>query len=233
MTLLGIETATAVCGVALVRDGEVLAEKAVEERYAHAERLFGFLDDVLESSGVPLRELQGIAVSIGPGSFTGLRIGLSAAKGLHVATGIPVIPVPTLEALARNGAEEARIAGIENILAVLDARREEVYWQLFTLTSRGIHAITDVSDALIVRLPDRLPAGILGLTGEARTAVATALVREGVDAARLFVVSEPNARCSAVAVARCGAELLAQGETYDVDVLEPRYIKEFFLRTPE
>ena len=111
MTLLGIETATAVCGVALVRDGEVLAEKAVEERYAHAEKLFGFLDDVLESSGVPLRELHGIAVSIGPGSFTGLRIGLSVAKGLHVATGIPVIPVPTMEALARNGAEEVRTAG--------------------------------------------------------------------------------------------------------------------------
>ena len=80
MTLLGIETATAVCGVALVRDGAVLAEKAVEERYAHAEKLFGFLDDVLESSGVPLCELQGIAVSIGPGSFTGLRIGLSVAR---------------------------------------------------------------------------------------------------------------------------------------------------------
>jgi tRNA threonylcarbamoyladenosine biosynthesis protein TsaB len=233
MTLLGIETATAVCGVALVRDGEVLAEKAVEERYAHAEKLFGFLDDVLESSGVPLRELHGIAVSIGPGSFTGLRIGLSVAKGLHVATGIPVIPVPTMEALARNGAEEVRTAGVENLLAVLDARRQEVYWQLFTLSPCGIHAMTDVSDALMVRLPDVLPEGILGITGEARAAVAGVLVREGVDASRLFVVSTPNARCSAAAVARCGAESLAQGATYDVDVLEPRYIKEFFLRTPE
>jgi len=233
MTLLGIETATAVCGVALVRDGAVLAERTVEERYAHAEKLFGFLDDVLESSGVQLRELQGIAVSIGPGSFTGLRIGLSVAKGLHVATGIPVIPVPTLEALAHNAAEEVRTAGIHNILAVLDARREEVYWQLFALIPSGIRAATDVSDALMVRLPERLPAGSLAITGEARTAVASVLTREGVDASRLFLVSEANARCSAVAVARCGAESLAEGATYDVDALEPRYIKEFFLRTPE
>jgi tRNA threonylcarbamoyladenosine biosynthesis protein TsaB len=233
MTLLGIETATAVCSVALVKDGAVLAENTVNQRYAHAEKLFGFLDDVLERSGVTLQELQGIAVSIGPGSFTGLRIGLSAAKGLHAATGIPVVPVPTLEALARNCADEVRTAGIGNILAVLDARREEVYWQLFGLTPAGVRATTDVSDALMVRLADRLPAGSWGITGEAREAVATMLIREGVDASRLFVVSEPNARCSAVPVAHCGAELLAGGATCDVDALEPRYIKEFFLRTPE
>ena len=88
-----------------------------------------------------------------------------------------MVPVPTLEALARNGAAEVRAAGIGNILAVLDARREEVYWQLFVLTPQGIHAATDVSDALMVRLPDRLPAGMLGITGEARAAVAAVLVR--------------------------------------------------------
>jgi tRNA threonylcarbamoyladenosine biosynthesis protein TsaB len=233
MTLLGIETATSVCGIAIVKDDVVLAEKSIEQRYAHAEKLFGFLDDVLESSDVQLRELHGIAVSIGPGSFTGLRIGLSVAKGLHMATGIPVVPVPTLEALSRNCAEEVRAAGIEHILAVLDARREEVYWQLFGLTPDGIRPTTDVSDVLTVRLPDRLPPGNVGITGEARVAVAHVLIREGVEASRLSVVSEPNARCSAVAVARCAAELLAAGATCDVDLLEPRYIKEFFLRTPE
>jgi tRNA threonylcarbamoyladenosine biosynthesis protein TsaB len=233
MILLGIETATAVCGVAVVRDGAVLAEKSVEERYAHAEKLFGFLDDVLEVSGVALRHVEGLAVSIGPGSFTGLRIGLSVAKGLHVAAGIPVVAVPTLEALARHGEDEARKVGAEFLLAALDARRDEVYWQLFALSARGMHAIADVNDTLVNHLQSRLPGGRIGITGEARHRVVEALQRAGVDGGRIVVLSEPHARCSAVVVARCGAELLAAGVTHDAGLLEPRYIKEFFLRTPE
>jgi tRNA threonylcarbamoyladenosine biosynthesis protein TsaB len=233
MTILGIETATAVCGVALLRDGAVLAEESIEERYAHAEKLFGFIDDVLERAGVKLDSLQGIAVSIGPGSFTGLRIGLSVVKGLHLATGIPVVAVPTLEALAWRAAPEVRGTGIERILAVLDARREEVYWQLFDLTPEGPRALTDVSDGEIRLLPGLVPPGRVAITGDARISTGAALGIDGGDQARAFLVPEPVAQCSAVAVAQRGAALLAAGAKEDVALLEPRYIKEFFLRKPE
>jgi tRNA threonylcarbamoyladenosine biosynthesis protein TsaB len=231
--VLGIETATTVCGVALVQNGGLLAERSVEQRYAHAETLFGFLDDVLEESRVRMRDLHGIAVSIGPGSFTGLRIGVSVVKGLHMATGIPVVAVPTLEALADAGATEAREAGADTMLAVLDARRGEVYWQLFDVNARGVTPRTDVSDVQVERLADRIPDGRMALTGEARLLVAGALAGAGVEAGRILVLSADNARCTAVTVAHRGANMIAAGVTHDVAALEPRYIKEFFLRTSE
>jgi tRNA threonylcarbamoyladenosine biosynthesis protein TsaB len=233
MTILGIETATAVCGVALLRDGRLLGERWIEKQYAHAETLFGFLDDVMENAGVLLRDAEGIAVSIGPGSFTGLRIGLSVVKGLHMATHIPVVAVPTLEALARRGEDEGRLANAGSILTVLDARRNEVYWQLFTLTSAGVAPLRDVTDGPVEGIVDALPEGVVALTGEARVHVATSLQQAGVAASRIAVLSGPSARCSAVTVARVGAELQQAGAVADVSALEPRYIKEFFLRTPE
>jgi tRNA threonylcarbamoyladenosine biosynthesis protein TsaB len=233
MNVLGIETATSVCGVALIRDGRLAAERWVDERYAHAERLFGFLDDVLEESGLGLRDLQGIAVSIGPGSFTGLRIGLSVVKGLHMAAGIPVVAVPTLTALARSCVSEAKAAGADNVMAVLDARRGEVYVQGFDIRQDLAHPATAVQDLLLEHLAGSMMAGKTALTGEARKTAAEALGRAGFDLARMYEVSEPAARCSALSVAECGALLLAAGSVADVAALEPQYIKEFFLRTPE
>jgi tRNA threonylcarbamoyladenosine biosynthesis protein TsaB len=234
MIVLGIETATSVCGVALLRDGRLAAERSVNERYAHAERLFGFLDDVMEEGGVGLRDLHGIAVSIGPGSFTGLRIGLSVVKGLHMAAGIPVVAVPTLTALAGSSVREAKAGGADTVIAVLDARRNEVYMQVFQIQPGGVEPVTTVQDVLLDRLLGKIPrAGRMALTGEARESTAEALIRAGVERGRLVVISEPAARCSAVSVAKCGALLLAAGSVSDVAALEPQYIKEFFLRTPE
>ena len=100
MIVLGIETATAVCAVALVDDDVVRAERRYEIPQAHSEKLMECVDDCLKSAGLALSSIDGIAISIGPGSFTGLRIGLSVAKGLAFATDKPVVGVPTLEALA-------------------------------------------------------------------------------------------------------------------------------------
>lgn len=233
MILLGVETATAVCGIALVEGGTVLAEKWVEERFAHAEKIFGLLDDVLGTAHERLRDVQGIAVSIGPGSFTGLRIGLSVVKGLHLATGVPVVAVPTLWPLAQNAEREARAMGAGSILAVLDARRGEVYRQLFTVASDAVHASSGVCDAEVARLGECLPEGKVAVTGEARMQALTALLRSGHDPSRIVAVSESSARCSAAAVARYGAGLFAAGAAADIAVLEPHYIKDFFLRIPE
>jgi tRNA threonylcarbamoyladenosine biosynthesis protein TsaB len=233
MRVLGIETATSVCGVALVDGMRVQAERSLDERYAHAERLFGFLDEVLESAAVGLPAIQGIGVSIGPGSFTGLRIGLSVAKGLHLATGIPVVAVPTLEALALHGSADARAAGGDALLAVLDARRGEVYWQLFVPGDPMVRVLTDVHDGPVQEIIGSIPPGRIVVTGEARQQVADGLVTAGMQASRVHVLNEPAAACSAVAVAMLAGMMMDAGVRHDIATLEPRYIKEFFLRTTE
>ena len=114
MTVLGIETATGVCSVGLVQNDRVLGEISISRQKAHAELLPGMIAGLIADIGMTLSDLAAVAVSIGPGSFTGLRVGLSAAKGLAQARRIPVLPVETLAALAdpvlRRGG--AAIAGL-------------------------------------------------------------------------------------------------------------------------
>ncbi|MGY8932696.1 MAG: tRNA (adenosine(37)-N6)-threonylcarbamoyltransferase complex dimerization subunit type 1 TsaB [Flavobacteriales bacterium] len=126
--ILCIETATTNCSVAIAVDGKIIAlEEDNNHQYSHAEKLHLFIDEVLAKSGTLKSSLQAIAVSKGPGSYTGLRIGVSAAKGLCFAMDIPLISIPTLEALAHQ-------AVIENglIIPMLDARRLEVYAAVFS-----------------------------------------------------------------------------------------------------
>ncbi len=122
--ILSIESATKNCSVALAADGEVISLKELhEEKFSHAEKLHSFILEVMASSDRKLAELDAVAVSKGPGSYTGLRIGVSAAKGLCYALGKPLISVPTLESLAMQ--IEMTEKGL--IVPLLDARRMEVY----------------------------------------------------------------------------------------------------------
>src|SRR6185312_13826156 len=98
--ILQIETATSACSVALAQDGKVLAFKQVNERNIHAEVITVFIDDLVTSGGLKYNELDAIAVSCGPGSYTGLRIGVSTAKGLCFALEKPLIAIETLAAMA-------------------------------------------------------------------------------------------------------------------------------------
>lgn len=125
--ILNIETATKNCSVALAKDGNlILCRQIAEQGYSHAEKLHVFIEEILKESNVTFPQLQAVAVSQGPGSYTGLRIGVSAAKGLCYALGIPLIAIDTLQVLAR----QAKItSGI--IVPMIDARRMEVYSAVF------------------------------------------------------------------------------------------------------
>ena len=125
--ILNIETSTTNCSVALSENGSVVGLKEDNSlNYSHAERLHVYIDDVLKAAKVSIDQLDAIAISKGPGSYTGLRIGVSAAKGLCYALNVPLISVPTLEALAHQ-VEVPKGA----IVAMLDARRQEVYSAMF------------------------------------------------------------------------------------------------------
>ena len=125
--LLHIETATKVCSVAISKNGELISIKeSSEDAYIHSESLTLFIQDALSTAGIQLADLAAISISSGPGSYTGLRIGLSTAKGLCFALNIPLISIETLDAL-RNLIEEPE----SNIIPLLDARRMEVYAKVY------------------------------------------------------------------------------------------------------
>jgi tRNA threonylcarbamoyladenosine biosynthesis protein TsaB len=100
MTVLGIETSTAVCSVGLANDSGSCTEQSLVESHIHSEKLLTLVRGVCEDQKFALSQLDSVAISIGPGSFTGLRIGLSTAKGICYSLGIPLIAVPAFEAIA-------------------------------------------------------------------------------------------------------------------------------------
>ena len=227
MRVLAIETATTVCAAAVVSEGRILSEASLDEKYAHAEKLMGQVDTVLDRCGLSLHQLDGIAVSIGPGSFTGLRIGLSVAKGLSFASGRKVIPVPTLQALAQRVSDGRIAQSGEYILAALDARRDEVYSQFFRVEHGYAASLSDPHDVSVSALWNDAPEGNIWITGDARSKLQPAL--GSADSRRSFVPAA-IACCSAGAVGLLGEVLMAKNEIVDTASLEPLYIKEFFFR---
>ena len=126
--ILNLDTATKACTVALWKDDRVIAQREViEDGYAHAERLHVLIDEVIKEADIQYSELDAIAVGKGPGSYTGLRIGVSAAKGLAYGVDIPLISLPTLQIMSAMAVEH--IGPEEKFLLrpLLDARRMEVY----------------------------------------------------------------------------------------------------------
>ncbi len=129
MKVLALETATAACSVAVLDGAAVRAHRAAAMQRGHAEALMPMVEAAMAEAGLAYGDLDLVATTVGPGSFTGLRVGLAAARGIALAAGIPAAGVTTLEALAAGIDEETR-AGAP-VAALLDARRGQVYAQLF------------------------------------------------------------------------------------------------------
>lgn len=133
--ILCIETATTNCSVAIAQHGKLLAFKELNNKqYSHAEKLHLFIAEVVEEAQLKLSNLDAIAVSKGPGSYTGLRIGVSAAKGLCFSLDVPLIAIPTLDALAK----QAKAPENTLVIPMLDARRMEVYSAVFNSEGKQI-----------------------------------------------------------------------------------------------
>ncbi len=227
MKVLGIETATEVCAAAIARDGRVIAEVSVDKKNVHAERLLALISTVLEETATTVDGIDGIAVSIGPGSFTGLRIGLSVAKGLAYASSKPLVAVPTLEALAYRAFHAGKVETGGSVLAALDARRDEVYCQLFSVAGTDLTPVWDARDLTTTELISEIDTRDVILTGGGSMKI---LLHAG-PSHRMAFAGEELSRCSAGSVALLGHRLLGEGRTEDPSTLEPRYIKDFFLKT--
>ena len=143
--ILSIETGTDICSVALANDGELMALRESDEGRDHAKKVALFVDELLRETGVQPSDIDAIAVGKGPGSYTGLRIGVSFAKGMCYALGIPLIAIGSLDALTEVAREdfEAGILDVEEtdwaqakLCPMVDARRMEVYAQVFDVEGK-------------------------------------------------------------------------------------------------
>lgn len=129
MNILAFDTATAACSAAVMRHGRVVARRFELREAGHAEHLMPMIEAVMDEAALDYQSIDRIAVTVGPGTFTGLRIGLAAARGLAIAAQVPVVGVTTLETMAA-GASATAVPGAM-IIAAIDARRGEVYAQSF------------------------------------------------------------------------------------------------------
>ncbi len=216
--ILNIETATKNCSVSLSKNGQTVAIKEIsEEQFNHAEKLHLFIKEVLESEGILLADLNAIAVSKGPGSYTGLRIGVSAAKGLCYALSIPLIAIDTLSILAEKISVDSGI-----IVPMIDARRMEVFTQKFDKDYSSL----SVAEALIV--DENSFADItenIHLVGDGALKCKTVLTNDK------FIFHEDFIYPSANEMSSISYKKYTESTFEDVAYFEPYYLKNFMLTT--
>lgn len=221
--ILNIDTATGVCSVALAREGRVVAMKENDEGLNHSTLLGVYVDEVLRQAGVTMAGVDAVAVSAGPGSYTGLRIGVSLAKGLCYGAGKPLIAVGTLESMADAVGDRVREDAL--YCPMIDARRMEVYAAVYDREGREVTGVRPVvlDESAFVDELSRGPVYFFGDgSGKARG-----------------VLTHPNARflsgvtTSAVNLMRLAERKFAAGEFEDVAYFEPFYLKEFVATVPK
>ena len=143
--ILNIETATKICSVSLAKDGEVIGSKETAEGNSHSTRLAPFIKEIIDQSDYSFADLQAIAVSMGPGSYTGLRIGVSTAKGLCFGLDVPLIAVSTLAAMAVQAKKQYPNLEEKMLLSpMIDARRMEAYSQFFDIELKSLNDISAI-----------------------------------------------------------------------------------------
>ena len=217
MYILGIETATKTGGVAIVSEAGVLAEYTLNIEVTHSERLMSTVDRVLADTGLAMSNIDGFGVSIGPGSFTGLRIGLSTVKGLAFTTGKPVAAVPTLKALAWN-----MPYAIYPVCPLLDAKKKEVYAALYQYEGADLIQKLPEAVAPLSKLADRISEDVV-FTGEGAR-LFTAEIRKFFGS-RAHFAPLAAAVPSAASVAEIALGMLIDGRGTGLESLSPLYIR--------
>lgn len=216
--ILNIETATKNCSVAIAKDGiTILCKEIAEEGYSHAERLHVFIEEAIAEAGITLKDLAAIAVSQGPGSYTGLRIGVSAAKGLCYALEIPLIAIDTLKTLASQVIVKEGL-----IIPMIDARRMEVYSAIFTPNLENKRAILA---EIITEDSFNDLEGTIYFVGDCSEKCKTVLTKDN------FIFLDEIKYPSSKEMSLLSFEKYKISDTVDVAYFEPYYLKDFMITT--
>jgi len=217
--ILNIETATKNCSVSIALDGAVIALKELNEgSYSHAEKLHPFIEDVLKEAAISMSQLDAIAVSKGPGSYTGLRIGVSAAKGLCFSLNIPLIAIETLTSLSYKVHIEKGL-----IVPMIDARRMEVYDAVYDSNHQKIRTIKAevIEETSFI---DELNSCEVYFIGDGALKCKDIITHENAN----FIEAYP----SSIEMAKLSYDKYKKNDTEDVAYFEPFYLKDFVV-TPQ
>ena len=222
--VLGLDTSTSIASLAVIVGGRVAAS-AERPVTSHGAALPGAIDKVLAEAGLAISGLGAIAVGTGPGSFTGLRIGLSYAKGIAMASGCALVGVPAFDAMALAALERNNIDHGRLVCVIVDARKGEVYAALYRVVADGLEKLSDEMVIALEHLASRITEDVM-FVGDGRAKDAAALVASRGHRVAVFDTGMLDLR--GVCVAALGGARFARGETDRAASLEPLYI-----RTPE
>lgn len=218
--ILNIETATEICSVALAQDGKLLSIRESGGSYTHSENITVFIDEVIREAGVSLNEIDAVAVSKGPGSYTGLRIGVSTAKGLCFALNKPLIAVNTLLSLSNNFLTRNPKPETRNLLCpMLDARRMEVYCALY---DSALYDVVQTAAVIVEKnsFADFLKTNKIYFFGNGSMKCKSVLQHPNA----IFV---EDVYPSASAMASLSEKLFSENKLEDTAYFEPFYLKDF------
>lgn len=217
--ILNIETSTKNCSVSIAEDGKILALKELNDgNYSHAEKLHPFILEVIKEAHIEKKAITAIAVSKGPGSYTGLRIGVSAAKGLCFSLDIPLISIETLASLAHTVSIEEGV-----IVPMLDARRMEVYAAVY---EKNYEKVREIKAEIVDEnsFADFMDEKVF-FVGDGTTKCKEVITNKNA----IFIDDKlPSAK----EMAQLSYEKYKKNDTEDVAYFEPFYLKDFMV-TPE
>ena len=219
MKILAFESSAKAASTALLSDGLLLAEYTQNSGQTHSRTLMQMAKDMLTSCDLTPQDIGAVAVAAGPGSFTGLRIGVSAAKGLAWAKELPCCGVSTLAAMARTSADHHGL-----VIGAMDARRQQIYHALFRAEGGRVTRLTADCAISLEELASQLrndPADKL-VVGDGAALCAGYLNDAGIPCR---MADESHRMQSAVGVALCAEEMAARGETVTAQALEPVYLR--------
>lgn len=213
--ILNIETATKNCSVSLAKNGEtILCKEIAEQGYSHAEKLHVFIEEIVKEANVNFSEIKAVAVSKGPGSYTGLRIGVSAAKGLCYALQIPLISIDTMQVLAK----KANVDGL--IVPMIDARRMEVYSAIF---DKNHNKIKEVEAEVLTENSYQDFDQTVYFVGDCQEKCQTVLVKDNFKFLPEIIFPSANE------MSQLSFEKFQNNDFEDVAYFEPFYLKDFML----
>ncbi len=220
MKVLGIESSTMTGSIALMDEERLIAEYTLNLRETHTSRLMPTIDRVLKDASFTIEDLDGIAVSLGPGSFTGLRIGIATAKGLAQGLNIPVVGIPTLDGLA------FQLFNCKDLVSpILDARKGEVYYALYKNGKRLGEYMACKPDRLLEKLRSRIqdPESRIVFLGDG-VEVYGDLIKRRLGRKAIFA---PKTRRlpSAASIAELGLKRLKRGKKSELLTLKPIYVR--------
>lgn len=212
--ILALETSGSLCGAALYFSDEKYFSSTINLKYSHSEKLFEIIEFLFKQADIKRNEISSIAVSIGPGSFTGLRIGLAAGKGIASALGIPIIAVPTIEALAYELSFYEKDE--TDIIIANKVNNDEVYYAKFKISPNSYIFADALAILPIQKLDDKI--GSCKIFGNA--------VKINSGSENCKIISSPSPEF----VAKWALIFAKDKEIFNYDYLEPLYIKNFIVK---